>query len=62
MRIISIMLRVTLILNAIHESLTKYMSTTVKCKLFKISNSVKLSVFVFILFQLYASWRKSSFL
>jgi len=56
MRIISIMLRVTLILNAIHESLTKYMSTTVKCKLFKISNSVKLSVFVFILFQLYASW------
>jgi len=36
MGIISTMLWVTLILNTIHESLTKYMSTTFKCKLHNI--------------------------
>jgi len=39
-RIISTMLWVTLILNTIHKSLAKYMSTTFKCKPFTISTPV----------------------
>jgi len=55
MRIMSTMLWITLIPNTIHESLTKYMFTTFKCKQFTIYTTVELSVLFFILFQLYAS-------
>jgi len=55
MRVISTMLWVTLILNTVYESLTKYMSTTFKCRQFRISTLVEPSVLFFILFQLHTS-------
>jgi len=51
MRIISTMFWVTLILNTIHESPTKYMFTTFKFKQFTISTPVELSVLFFIKLQ-----------
>jgi len=55
MPIISIMLWVTLILNTVHESLAKYMSTTFKSIQFRVSTLVEPSVLFFILFQLHTS-------
>jgi len=47
MQIIVVMFQVTLFLNAIHKSLTKYIFTTFKCKQFTISTKVEMSVLVF---------------